>query len=635
MSYHPLLERQLRRVRLQVGSDDPAQQRWVELLTQIDLAYRDGDADAALSERANELASNEMRALQMALAAERDALESRVTERTRELRASEQRTLRLLRMSADWFWESDANMRLTTLSVGFERVTGLSDLDALGRTPRQVWPESTELAEDSELVRSTEARTPFVDFLMRVKHPDGQELELLVSGEPQFDDIGAYLGYAGVAHNVTEERRAKREVEHLALHDVLTGLGNRRLFERVLGDAILAQSPLVVTLIDLDKFKSVNDSKGHHAGDLLLAEVARRLQAQSVAGEAVFRLSGDEFVIVSRGEIEPTMESVLARTLVSIRPRDAADPISAMARASAGSAAFPIDARNIDGLLVAADIAMYTAKERGGNLHLRYSQALREQWERRATLPQAMAQAFETDTMSLAYQPIFDQSGKEVVGYEALLRWTTCPIANFSPPEIVAFAEESGLITSFTQWCLRRLARDVDTIPVIESCRFVSVNLTPMQISDDLSRGELLRLKDRLRKRGLQLVVELTESPTGVSGEALAEKVIPIAAEGIGIALDDFGRGTSSLDRLLQLPIDRVKLDRYLVCGIDTDTRRQQLVSSVLLMAHTLRLRVTAEGVESISELEMLQSLGVDEMQGFLLGRPCSTHAHVSHTLNK
>jgi diguanylate cyclase (GGDEF)-like protein/PAS domain S-box-containing protein len=620
--FHPLLERQLRRARLQVVPDDPMQQGWIDLLNQIDQAYRDGDADAALSERANELASNEMRALQVALSAERDALESRVAERTRELRSSEQRTLRLLRMSADWFWESDANLRLTTLSAGFERVTGLSIAGALGRTPRQVWPDSNELAEDSELTRSGSARKPFVDFPLCVKHPDGREIELLVSGEPQFSETGEYLGYAGVAHNVTEERVAKREVEYLALHDVLTGLGNRRLFRNVLGAAISAKTPFVVTLIDLDKFKSVNDSKGHHAGDELLKEVARRLQSQLVADESVFRLSGDEFVVVSCGAIEPTLASVMARTLSSIRPHDAADPVSAMARASAGSAVFPNDATDIDGLLIAADIAMYAAKARGGNQHVRYSAALRDQWERRSTLAQAMAAAFETEAMSLVYQPIFDRGGKDLVGYEALLRWETCPITGFTPPDIIAFAEERGLITTFTQWCLRRLARDVDTLPISASCKFVSVNLTPMQISDDLSRGELQRLRDRIGKRGLQLVVELTESPTILSAETLAEKVTQIAATGISIALDDFGRGSSSLDRLLQLPIGRVKLDRYLVCGIDKDLRRQQLVSSVMSMANKLQLCVTAEGVETGSELEMLQSLGVDEMQGYLLGRP-------------
>ncbi|TAG02939.1 MAG: EAL domain-containing protein [Betaproteobacteria bacterium] len=622
MPFHPHLKTQLRRAGYLTEPDTTVDLRLSSLLTQIDAAYVASDSDQAFNERATGLASREMAALQAALSAERDTLESRVAQRTDELLASERRLLRLLRMSSDWYWECDPKFHLTQVSAGFQRITGFSPESALGKRPADFWANSVSVSPDGELFKQSSKRRAFEDMPVQITHRDGHIIELLVSGEPIFDSEGLLTGWSGVIHDVTQERSAQRELEVRSLTDPLTELGNRLRFKSDVLKLIDSDTSFVLTLIDLDRFKSINDAEGHHAGDQFLIEIASRLRTGARANESVYRLSGDEFVVVSIGGGETELERVVAGTLGLIRPDNAADNVSLRVFASAGSARYPEDAQTFDGLLIAADVAMYTAKRQGGHRHFAYSQSLHIEWQQRAMLTQSLRRALDDDLMDFHYQPIFGSGGVAVVGFEALLRWHACPTPAFGPLEIVNYAEEHGLAPLLTRWSLRRVAKDYAALTVDWPNSYISINVTPLQAADPLLPNLIRELFVAAPRLADRLLIELTEGPTVIPEASLNEALINVVNSGASVALDDFGSGMSSLQRLLALPLTRLKLDRFLVQGIEHDQPRLAFVQAMVALAHAHRLKVIAEGVETNAELETLCSIGVDEFQGFLLGRP-------------
>lgn len=604
MSFHPALKEQLRRVGLPDERADWSDHPLRELVLAVDATYREFGrvrADPHSHEALPRLTAREP---------------------SPEVTLTHERIMRLLRVSSDWYWESDRTGRLTHLSGGFTRVTGFDEAQALGKRPTDLWPNAPDVAPSSELHQALLERRAFADMAVTVNHANGDTLELLLTGEPSYDANGLFIGFSGVAHDVTAERRARREVERRSLQDVLTGLGNRRRFKRDADLLIQHGEPFVLTLVDLDKFKAINDSEGHQAGDRVLIEVARRLRSHAALEDTVYRLSGDEFVVLSRGDPPVALARLQGSLLRAIRPPNAHDRVSLVARASAGSAVFPDDASDFDGLLVAADVAMYSAKHAGGHAHLRYSRALHDAWEKRTTLGQAISQALDEDQMLLAYQPICETATRQVVGYEALLRWPHCPLADCSIPNLIQQAEARGLLAKLTRWSVTRLLKDAPHLIGDAPGRFLALNVTPMQATDPLARDEVERAVEQLRRWDARLIVELTESPTLVPTDQLGAAMRAIAGFGAGIALDDFGSGTSSLERLVQFPVERLKLERFLVADLDEDRERRHVVQAVLSLARSLSMRVTAEGVERDGELAALRELGIDEVQGFLVGRP-------------
>jgi diguanylate cyclase (GGDEF)-like protein len=464
----------------------------------------------------------------------------------------------------------------------------------------------------------------FTDLPLQVTHSDGHALDLLASGEPTYGPDGTLNGWSGVIHDVTQERVAQRELEARSLRDPLTELGNRHCFKLEVSALIQVKAPFILTLIDLDRFKSINDAEGHHAGDRFLVEIASRLRSGAGQNETVYRLSGDEFVMVSMGEQADELRRVLTDTLRRIRPDRALDPISMRAFASAGSARFPGDAQDFDGLLIAADIAMYTAKRQGGHRHLVYSQSLSVEWQQRATLTQALTRALETEQVYFHYQPIFRNGGTEIAGFEALLRWDQCPPPILGPLEIVNYAEQHGLAPLLTRWSLRCIAKDGSAL--LRRCphAYVALNVTPSQAIDPQLPQQLADFMLAQPEWLGRVVVELTEGPTAIPEHSLNEALTNVVNAGVTVALDDFGSGMSSLQRLLALPLSRLKLDRFLVQGIENDQPRGDFVRAMVALAHSHGLTVTAEGVETWTELQTLCDAGADEFQGYWLGRPAS-----------
>ncbi len=423
-------------------------------------------------------------------------------------------------------------------------------------------------------------------------------------------------------------KEAEKALKFVASHDALTEIPNRMVFHQRLEQA-LAQSrrqnrALGLMFIDLDRFKVINDLLGHDAGDELLREVAQRLRASLRASDTVARFGGDEFVVLAEGLPDPVHVGVIARKLLQA----IAAPMTLAERevnvtASIGVCTFPEDGADAATLLKNADLAMYRAKEQGKNTFQYYSAQLAGLSADRLALESGLRRAIESGQLMLHYQPAFDLASGRLSGAEALVRWQHPELGLVAPARFVPIAEESGLIEDMGKWVLKtvcaqlRAWRDQGL-----ALPRVSINISPRQfIRSDLARA----IERQTREAGLDprvLEIEVTEGTVMKEPERMAEILARIKAMGVSVAIDDFGTGYSSLAYLKRFPIDRLKVDRSFISGLPADSEDAAITRSIIAMAHSLRLKVIAEGVETEAQLEFLREHGCDEMQGYLRGRP-------------
>jgi diguanylate cyclase (GGDEF)-like protein len=435
--------------------------------------------------------------------------------------------------------------------------------------------------------------------------------------------------------------RSSEEARHLAYHDALTGLPNRTLLREKLEGAVAAARRggqlLGVIFLDLDNFKQVNDTLGHARGDDLLAAVAELL-CRSLRGsdliarpatgshpeEVVARLGGDEFTILLPAIHHERDAGQVAERIIDSLSR----PVTLAGHqihvgASIGITLFPADGDDAETLLKNADIAMYHAKDRGKNNFQFFSQAMNDRVSRRLGLEHRIRDALANDAFSLVYQPIVEVVSGRMVGVEALLRWIDPEGGGVSTGEMVAVAEECGLILDLGEWVLQEACRQAAAWPV-ESREepFIAVNISGVQ----LTRGDIRHLVARtLAATGFdprRLQLELTESSFLEVSEETHRGLSRLNELGVQICLDDFGTGYSSLGHLRTLPISRLKIDHSFVRDIDHGDGDHPLLSSIIALAHSLDLAVTAEGVETPEQLRFLERHGCDCVQGWLLGRP-------------
>jgi diguanylate cyclase (GGDEF)-like protein len=441
--------------------------------------------------------------------------------------------------------------------------------------------------------------------------------------------------------DVTDRRRAERELYHTAHFDGLTGLPNRKRFFDNLATALAGAKQrghcLAVLFLDLDQFKLVNDTKGHAAGDVLLRSVAAQLLrgirgSDTVAritaedrGPEIGRLGGDEFAIVLP-HISSAQDAgdVAARLLKALEepPRNVAG-YPGSTSASIGIAIFPDDGQDADTLLKHADVALYHAKERGGNHYQYFHGRLNRIAERRAAIDQELPGAIGSDQMRLVYQPKIRMSGGVMVGLEALLRWSNPELGDVPPAEFIPIAERTGLIQPLGRWVIDRACRQIQTWREAGlSVPPVAVNVSSIQLGNPRF---VEALSDSLRRHQLtpgDLEIEITERTLLENDESTFVSLRDLRAIGVPIALDDFGTGYSALACLNRFDIDLLKIDGSLIEGVGEDQRAAGVVSSVIALAHSLSLKVVAEGVEREESAEILSELGCDEVQGFLYSAP-------------
>ncbi len=432
--------------------------------------------------------------------------------------------------------------------------------------------------------------------------------------------IGAFYWF----RRLRNQRRAEERVRYLAHHDVLSGALNRASFSDEIDTAILRHTRsgtgFAVLCLDLDRFKEVNDSLGHSAGDDVLRQVAQRLFQTVRQGDQLARLGGDEFAILQSGVRQPEDVTRLAKRVIAklSEPFELSGQ-SVVCGASIGAAIFSVDAVEKEDLLHKADLALYRAKSEGRGEFSFYDASMDAQLQERRTLTRDLREALEGDQLELYFQPLYEGDGESLVGYEALVRWRH-RLRGFVPPsEFVPLAEETGLIDPLGRWVLRRACAEAARWPEHLS---VAVNLSAAQFRN----GDLIEIVARaLDESGLparRLGVEITESLLMSNTEQVISALRKLSAMGVRIAMDDFGTGYSSLAYLWRFPFDKLKIDRAFTQNMENDPKVSLIVRSIISLAHSLQIRVNAEGVETKHQLETLRRHGCDELQGYLLGKP-------------
>ncbi|MBO9678937.1 MAG: EAL domain-containing protein [Acidovorax sp.] len=427
-----------------------------------------------------------------------------------------------------------------------------------------------------------------------------------------------------------ERERERARIHRLAYYDPLTGLANRSMLRtqagHMLHDAQRRLTPLALMLVDLDRFKQVNDTQGHPAGDALLCAMAERLQKSARAGDMAVRMGGDEFVLVLP-QCDARQAAVAAeRLLAAIAEPLEVDGATLHLSASAGLAMFPDDGTDADSLLRCADLAMYQAKTEGGQRYRFYRAEMNAFAQERSRLEAALRTVLSKGGLALHYQPQMD--GPALCGVEALLRWTHPQLGAISPQRLVALAEECGLLAPLTRWILQEACGQMaDWRTHGVAVPHVSVNF---QAGSFLDPGLPDMLTGMLAAHGLQpadLMVEITETVMLAPDPAVLATARAVRERGIALSLDDFGTGYSSLSALHRLPIDELKLDKSFVQDVETSATARTLSSAVLHIARGLGLPVVAEGVETAAQQQFLLEHGCNVMQGYLLSRPLAPQA--------
>jgi diguanylate cyclase (GGDEF)-like protein len=421
-----------------------------------------------------------------------------------------------------------------------------------------------------------------------------------------------------------QQRQAEARMRYLAHHDVLSGALNRTSFHEALQQAGWRRAEggpgFALLCIDLDRFKDVNDSLGHAAGDEVLRQAAQRLNEVVRHGDHVARLGGDEFAVLQTGVSNATDVATLADRIVQTLavPYEVADG-RVHCGGSVGAAIHGVDATEQADLLHKADLALYRAKAAGRNTFSFYDATMDEELQARRTLTRDLRDAIGSDQMTLSYQALYASNGRTLTGYEALLRWQHPTRGAVGPADFIPLAEDAGLIDALGRWVLRRACADAASWPAPLS---VAVNLSAAQFR----HGALVEVvSEALQTAGLaaqRLELEITESLLMSNTEQILDTLHALSAMGIRIAMDDFGTGYSSLAYLWRFPFDKVKIDRAFTQNLGKDPKVNLIVHSIISLAHSLDIRVNAEGVETPSQMAALQHHGCDELQGFLLGRP-------------
>ena len=483
-----------------------------------------------------------------------------------------------------------------------------------------------------EFMRIVKARGSVTGFESQVYRKNGDIIWISENSRLVLGEDGRPLVYEGTVEDITERRLYQARIEHQANYDTLTGLANRSLLQDRLEQALLTAASfgtrLAVAFVDLDRFKYINDSLGHHIGDELLKEVAARVQSCVRECDTVARLGGDEFVLLINGHSGPdSIQQIMERMLATVSQPWIIDQGEFHVSCSIGVALHPEDGTDARTLLKHADSAMYRAKDSGRDNFQFFTRELNTLMTERLEMEGQLRRALERNQFVLAYQPRVDLlDGGRIVAAEALLRWRIPNRGTIAPQRFIGLAEETGLIVPIGKWvlqtaCAQNKAWQDEGLPPI----VVSVNVSARQFRQE---SIVQTVAEVLRDTGLEaryLELELTESMVMHDAPQLVAMLDQLKDLGVQIAVDDFGTGYSSLSYLKRFPVDRLKIDRSFVEHIASDADDATIVRAIIALGHNLGLKVVAEGVESDEQLRFLRSNLCDEAQGFLMGRPVSS----------
>jgi len=464
--------------------------------------------------------------------------------------------------------------------------------------------------------------------LYRVRHRDGSWVWIEARGQAIRDDQGKPVRFTGTMTDVSDRKRFEEQLMYVSTHDPLTGLPNRTLAQDRLQHAVAHAERkgtyVAVLLLDLDRFKLVNDSLGHQAGDKLLRSMAQRLSGSVRASDTVGRLGADEFVIIAEDLPDPQMAARIAeQVLMGLTRPFGIDGQQLFVTTSIGISLFPGDAVDINALLRDADTAMHNAKAAGGNGYRFFTPEMNEAAVARLSLEHALREGLERNQFFLHYQPKIDMETMGVVGVEALIRWNHPDQGLVSPAKFIPIAEETGLIVQMGEWVLRTALKQI--------LAWEATGLTPLPIAVNVSVRQITsssfaeRVCELLDEYGVPpdlIELEITETAMMSNLAYIVDGLNALRERGIRIAIDDFGTGYSSLSYLRRLPITTLKVDRSFVAEATTNSDTAAIAATIIAMGRQLGLKVVAEGIETEDQLEFLRHHRCDELQGYFFSRP-------------
>ena len=523
-----------------------------------------------------------------------------------------------------WFWSTDRDGTLTYISDAVAKALGTSVETILGEQLQSLFVlerNDGDTGRTLPLVLAT--RKTFTE--VEVRAAAGEEVWWAISGRPQLDAAGEFAGYLGNGKDVTVARRSQHDASRLAMYDSLTGLANRHRMGTRLTATLTAYKAAkrccALFMIDLDRFKQVNDTLGHPAGDELLKQVALRLKPALPENCEIGRLGGDEFQVMLPDIDDRGRLGEIARKVIdSLSQPYSVAGSRCVIGASVGVAIAPYDGVESEELVRSADLALYAAKGGGRGQFRFYSSELHREAERRRQIEEDLRDALARDQIGLKYQPIIDVASNKVVGLEALMRWNHPEMGEISPGVFIPIAEETNLIGALGDWALRQACADAVRWP--GNVR-VAVNVSAPQFSNPAFPGLVAQALSSSGLAPERLELEVTESIFLADDEAIEQMFKSLKILGVRLSLDDFGTGYSSLGYLKKADFDKIKIDQGFIRGVtEPGNRNIAIIRSIVSLAEGLNMDTTAEGIEALDELEAMRALGVQTIQGFVYSRP-------------
>ncbi|WP_374527190.1 EAL domain-containing protein [Novosphingobium sp.] len=554
-------------------------------------------------------------------AAQRDAERQRAQLRAEEILHEYEQT------GQGWFWETDRRGQLVYVSPTIGKLLQRKTRDLVGRSFTELFvPDPAGQESERTLAFHLTARSSFSELALRAA-TQREERWWSVSGRPIYDSFGNFVGFRGSGADLTEKKRSAEHASRLAHYDSLTGLANRfqmsQTLEKILSAPNMDHRACAVFLLDLDRFKQVNDTLGHPAGDALLKQVASRLVRAVGESGRVGRLGGDEFKVILAGHHRRDALAQLAKRII----HDLSEPYlieghRVMIGASVGIAMAPDDGVSSEAIIRNADLALYAAKDGGRGRHHFYAADLHSDAEERRQLEQDLRDAITNGGLELYYQPVVHTSTERITGFEALLRWNHPERGFLSPSRFIPIAEDSGLIAQIGEWALRTACRDLAAWP--ESVR-IAVNVSPLQFANPALPAIITNALAAAQVNPERLELEITENVFLNDDDGTEAMFTALKRVGVRLALDDFGTGYSSLGYLKKAPFDKIKIDQSFVRGATiAGSRNGAIITSIVSLAESLGMETTAEGVETLDELDLVRMLGCSHVQGYIYAKPLS-----------
>nr|WP_246543535.1 EAL domain-containing protein [Novosphingobium profundi] len=553
------------------------------------------------------------------------------SERERAQRRAEDLLNEYEQTGQGWFWETDRRGLVTYVSAHICARLRKAPEDLMGKPLSSLFRlQGHEGENERTLVFHLSTRSSFKELSVRAATPEEDERWWSISGRPVLDQFNNFMGFRGSGTDLTETRRSQQHVTQLARFDSLTKLANRfqmsEWLEKILGAPRIDSRACAVFLLDLDRFKQVNDTMGHPAGDALLRQVADRLRSTVGKHGRVGRLGGDEFEVILPGHhVTEGLANLARRIIENLSQPYSIEGARVIIGASVGIAVCPENGSSSEEIIRNADLALYAAKGNGRGRHHFYDSDLHSDAKERQQLEEDLRDAIAHGALELHYQPQVRTTTETITGFEALLRWKHPVHGYISPAKFVPIAEDTGLVAPIGEWALRTACHDLARWP--ESVR-VAVNVSPLQFANPALPAIVTSAIAAAGIEPARLELEITESVFLGEDKSTEAMFASLKAVGVRLALDDFGTGYSSLGYLKKAPFDKIKIDQSFVRGAtQKGSRNGAIISSIVSLAEALGMETTAEGVETLDELDLVRMLGCSHVQGFIYERPLSVQA--------